>query len=63
MDRIQIHKIFTRQFFVLWFRHQEIDFLGYFDGSYVFSINLPLPQKLAWCDASITSVNPKTPKP
>ena len=38
-------------FFVLWFRHQEIDFLGYFDGSYVFSINLPLPRKLAQCGA------------
>ena len=34
-------------FFVLWLCHQEMDFLGYFDGSYVFSINLPLPRKLA----------------
>ena len=36
-------------FFVLWLHHQEMDFLGYFYGSYVFSINLPLPRKLARC--------------
>ena len=36
-------------FFVLWLHHQKMDFLGYFYGSYVFSINLPLPRKLAWC--------------